>query len=45
MFVAHQTRRDFSFLRAILMWGGVLALVAIIGGPCSASSSGPGSPC
>jgi FtsH-binding integral membrane protein len=32
MFVAHQTRRDFSFLRAILMWGGVLALVAIIGG-------------
>jgi uncharacterized protein len=31
MFVAHQTRRDFSFLRAILMWGGVLALVAIIG--------------
>ncbi len=32
MFVAHRTRRDFSFLRAILMWGGVLALVAIIGG-------------
>ncbi len=32
MFVAHQTRRDFSFLRAILMWGGVLALLAIIGG-------------
>jgi FtsH-binding integral membrane protein len=32
MFVAHRTRKDFSFLRAILMWGGVLALVAIIGG-------------
>lgn len=31
MFVAHRTRRDFSFLRAILMWGGVLALIAIIG--------------
>jgi uncharacterized protein len=32
MFVAHRTRRDFSFLRAILMWGGVIALLAIIGG-------------
>jgi FtsH-binding integral membrane protein len=32
MLVAHRTRRDFSFLRAILMWGGVLALVAIVGG-------------
>jgi hypothetical protein len=32
MFVAHRTRKDFSFLRAILMWGGVLALVAVIGG-------------
>jgi len=32
MFVAHRTRKDFSFLRAILMWGGVLALLAIIGG-------------
>jgi FtsH-binding integral membrane protein len=32
MFVAHRTRKDFSFLRAVLMWGGVLALVAIIGG-------------
>ncbi|HVC01490.1 MAG TPA: Bax inhibitor-1 family protein [Steroidobacteraceae bacterium] len=32
MFVAHHTRKDFSFLRAILLWGGVLALVAIIGG-------------
>ena len=31
MFVAHRTRKDFSFLRAILMWGGVLALIAIIG--------------
>ena len=26
------TRKDFSFLRGILMWGGVLALVAIVGG-------------
>jgi len=32
MVVAHRTRKDFSFLRAILMWGGVLALIAIIGG-------------
>jgi uncharacterized protein len=32
MFVAHRTRKDFSFLRAILMWGGVVALIAIIGG-------------
>jgi FtsH-binding integral membrane protein len=32
MFVAHQTRRDFSFLRAILMWGGVLALLVMVGG-------------
>jgi hypothetical protein len=32
MVVAHQTRKDFSFLRAILMWGGVLALIAIVGG-------------
>lgn len=32
MFVAHRTRKDFSFLRAILMWGGVLALLAVIGG-------------
>jgi uncharacterized protein len=31
MFVAHRTRKDFSFLRALLMWGGVLALIAIIG--------------
>jgi FtsH-binding integral membrane protein len=29
MFVAHRTRKDFSFLRAILMWGGVIALIAI----------------
>jgi uncharacterized protein len=26
------TRKDFSFLRGILMWGGILALVAIVGG-------------
>lgn len=32
MVVAHRTRKDFSFLRAILMWGGVLALLAIVGG-------------
>ena len=32
MFVAHRTRKDFSFLRALLMWGGVLALVAMVGG-------------
>jgi uncharacterized protein len=32
MFVAHRTRKDFTFLRGLLMWGGVLALVAIIGG-------------
>jgi uncharacterized protein len=32
MLVAHQTRKDFSFLRAILMWGGVVALLAIVGG-------------
>jgi uncharacterized protein len=31
MLVAHRTRKDFSFLRAILMWGGILALIAIIG--------------
>lgn len=28
------TRKDFSFLRGILMWGGVIALVLIIGGVC-----------
>jgi FtsH-binding integral membrane protein len=32
MLVAHRTRRDFSFLRAILMWGGVVAMLAVIGG-------------
>ncbi len=26
------TRKDFSFLRGILMWGGIIALVAIVGG-------------
>ena len=30
--VAFVTRKDFSFLRGILMWGGVVALVAIVGG-------------
>src|SRR5258706_12884026 len=32
IFVGHGTRKDFTFLRALLMWGGVLALVAMIGG-------------
>jgi hypothetical protein len=32
MFVAHRTRKDFSFLRAILLWGGVVAMLAIVGG-------------
>src|SRR5277367_1375237 len=32
MVVAHRTRKDFSFLRAILMWGGVVAVLAMIGG-------------
>ena len=32
MVVAHRTRKDFSFLRAILMWGGVVAILAMIGG-------------
>ena len=26
------TRKDFSFLRGLLMWGGILALVTIVGG-------------
>lgn len=30
--VAFVTRKDFSFLRGVLMWGGVIALVAIVGG-------------
>ena len=30
--VAFITRKDFSFLRGILFWVGMLALVAIIGG-------------
>lgn len=29
--VAFITKKDFSFLRSILMWGGILALVAIVG--------------
>jgi uncharacterized protein len=28
--VAHITRKDFSFLRGIMVWGGVLAFVAIV---------------
>ncbi len=28
--VAFVTRKDFSFLRGLLMWGGILALVAIV---------------
>jgi len=30
--VAFITRKDFSFLRGMLMWGGVVALLAIVGG-------------
>jgi len=30
MGVAHITRKDFSFLRGLLVWGGLLALVAIV---------------
>jgi hypothetical protein len=30
--VAFYTRKDFSFLRGILMWGGIVALVLIVGG-------------
>ena len=30
--VVFWTRKDFSFLRGILMWAGILALVAIVGG-------------
>lgn len=29
--VAFITKRDFSFLRGILVWGGILAIVAIVG--------------
>jgi uncharacterized protein len=29
--IAMRTAKDFSFLRSILLWGGVLALVAIVG--------------
>jgi len=28
--VVLKTRRDFSFLRGVLMWGGILALIAIV---------------
>jgi len=30
--VAFVTRKDFSFLRGMLMWGGVVAMLAIVGG-------------
>jgi FtsH-binding integral membrane protein len=30
--VAFVTRKDFSFLRGILFWGGIMALVLIVGG-------------
>lgn len=30
--IVFQTRRDFSFLGGMLRWGGILALVAIVGG-------------
>jgi FtsH-binding integral membrane protein len=32
MVVAHRTRKDFSFLRAVLMYGFWIAIVAMIGG-------------
>jgi hypothetical protein len=32
MVVAHRTRKDFSFLRSVLMWGFVVALLAMVGG-------------
>jgi len=32
MFVAHRTRKDFSFFRGLLMWGGIVAIIAMIGG-------------
>lgn len=28
--IAHKSRQDFSFLRPILMWGGVMALITIL---------------
>ncbi|MES3629703.1 MAG: Bax inhibitor-1 family protein [Longimonas sp.] len=31
-FIAFYTRKDFSFLRSLLIWGGVGALVLIVGG-------------
>jgi len=30
--IAFRTRKDFSFMRGFLMWGGVIALLAIVGG-------------
>jgi FtsH-binding integral membrane protein len=30
--IAFRTRKDFSFMRGLLMWGGVVALLAIVGG-------------
>lgn len=30
--IAFMTRKDFSFLRGILMWGGIIALVLIVAG-------------
>ncbi len=30
--IAFFTKKDFSFLKGVLMWGGVLALVGIVGG-------------
>jgi FtsH-binding integral membrane protein len=29
--VAWYTRKDFSFMRGILTWGGIIAIVAIVG--------------
>ena len=30
--IVFATRKDFSFLRGVLMWGGILAMVLIVGG-------------
>ncbi len=39
--VAFHTRRDFSFLRGLLMWGGMCALLMIIGGAIFGFTLGP----
>jgi uncharacterized protein len=39
--VAFVTRKDFSFLRGVLMWGGMCALLAIVGGVVFGFTLGP----